>query len=93
MILDIEDVVKKYEKEIIMASYLYYHATSDNVQSPLTDVEYDARVNFVLRNWSKTSKKFRERITKEELSSSGFSLKATDKEKKEALKWMKIYNK
>ena len=84
MTFDPEELVKKYEKEIIMASYLYYNS---NTESPLTDTEYDQRVNYVVSNWGFTSKSFRKRITKETLKASGFSLKATKSEIKAAINW------
>jgi hypothetical protein len=86
MTFDPEELVKQYEKEIVMASYLYYNT---GTESPLTDAEYDQRVNYVVMNWSFTSDSFRKRITKEELKTSGFSLKATKKEIKYAMKWAK----
>jgi hypothetical protein len=86
MTFDPEELVKQYEKEIVMASYLYYNS---DTESPLTDAEYDQRVDYVVSNWGFTSSSFRKRITKEELKSSGFSLKATKKEIKDAMNWVK----
>jgi len=86
--VNIEDMVLQYEKEIIMASYLYYNAT-DKMTSPISDEEYDARVAFVVGNWGLVSDSFKKRTSKEELKASGCHLEATAKEKKQAIKWAK----
>lgn len=85
---DPEDVVPRYEREIIMASYLYYSG-SDDMQSPLSDAEYDQRVQFVCANWWATSPAFKKRITRAELAASGYSLRATKAEQAAALRWMR----
>lgn len=93
MIFDPEELVRRYEKQIVMASFLYYNSGKSISkgkivpESPITDEAYDSMVKFVVANWSMTSPEFRKRITKEELSASGFLLKATKKEIKAAFEW------
>ena len=84
---DPSDIVPRYEREIIMASFIYYHAKE--LQSPLTDAEYDQRMHYVVANWSETSPAFRRRISKQDLAASGMSLKATKAEQKAAREWAK----
>lgn len=84
---DPADIVPRYQREIIMASYLYYHAKDGEPESPISDAEYDQRVQYVVANWSYTTPEFRKRITKDDLAASGHSLVASKKEITEARRW------
>jgi hypothetical protein len=80
---DPEDIVPKYERVIVMASWLYYHSA---LESPWSDAEYDQIVNYVLSNWHATTKGFRGRTTREELQGTSYHIKATEDEIAEAIR-------
>ena len=84
---DPEDICPEYCREIIMASWLYYHAKDEGLQSPLTDAEYDQRVQYVVANWSAVPIAFKARISRDELSATGVGLKATAFERHQARDW------
>lgn len=86
---DPEEITATYAHEIVMASWLYYHAREDGLESPLTDAEYDQRVQYVVANWASAPIAFRARITRLELSGSGVSLKTTSFERRQAREWAK----
>lgn len=91
MSFDPEDICPRYCEEIIMAAWLYYHGAGEGLQSPLSDAEYDQRVQYICANWHAVPIGFKARISREQLlgSTTLFDLKTKPFERHQARDWAK----